>query len=100
MGVLRAQHCHLFAGFSAVKVKVICSYVHCEMLSSMAPCVLSRGDSAPGVGSKDCITNARRLWRAELGSCPRRRPTRRRASNNADLLVSGFGQIYLMVKYI
>ena len=31
-------------------------------------------------GAEDCITSARRLWRAELGSSPRRRPTRRRAS--------------------
>jgi hypothetical protein len=35
---------------------------------------LSHGDGAPGAGSEDCITRARRLWRAELGSSPRRRP--------------------------
>jgi hypothetical protein len=46
----------------------------------MAPIVLSHGDGAPGDGAEDCITRARRLWRAELGSRPRRRPTRRRAS--------------------
>ena len=46
---------------------------------SMAPSALSHGDGAPGAGAEDCITSARRLWRAELGSSPRRRPTRRRA---------------------
>ena len=37
-------------------------------------------DCAPGAGAEDCITIARRLWRAELVSRPRRRPTRRRVS--------------------
>ena len=45
----------------------------------MAPSVLSHGDGAPGAGAEDCIPSARRLWRAELGSSPRRRPTRCRA---------------------
>jgi hypothetical protein len=48
------------------------------MLSSMAPSALSHGDGAPGAGAEDCITRARRLWRAELGSRPRRRRARRR----------------------
>jgi hypothetical protein len=55
--------------------------MHCEMLSSMAPIALSHGDGgAPGAGVQDCITSARRFWRAELGSRSRCRPTRRRAS--------------------
>ena len=33
-----------------------------------------------GAGAEDCITSADRLWRTELVSRPRRRPTRRRAS--------------------
>ena len=33
--------------------------------------------TVPRVLLEDCITSARRLWRAELGSPPRRRPTRR-----------------------
>jgi hypothetical protein len=53
----------------------------------MAPRALSHGDGALGDGVEDCITSARRLWRAEL-------------SNNVDPPVSGFGQIYLTVKYI
>jgi hypothetical protein len=57
-----------------------CRNVHCEMLSSMAPSALSHGDGAPGAGAEDCIISASRLWRAELGSRSRRRPTRRRAS--------------------
>jgi len=65
-------------GFSAVQV--ICRNVHCEMLSSLAPSALSHGDGAPGAGAEDCITSARRLWRAELGSSPRPHLTRRRAS--------------------
>jgi hypothetical protein len=44
----------------------------------MAPNALSHGDGAPGAGAEDCITSARRFWRVELGSLPRRRPTRRR----------------------
>ena len=36
-------------------------------------------DCAPGAGAEDCITRARRLWRAQLVGRPRRRPTRRRA---------------------
>jgi hypothetical protein len=50
------------------------------MLSSVAPSALSHGDGALGAGAEDCITSARRFWRVELGSRPRRRPTRRRAS--------------------
>jgi hypothetical protein len=51
------------------------------MRSSMpAPSDLSHGDGALGAGAEDCITSARRLWRAELGSRPRRRLPRRRAS--------------------
>jgi hypothetical protein len=45
--------------------------VPCEILSSMAPSSLSHGDCAPGAGVEDCITRARRLWQAELGSLPR-----------------------------
>jgi hypothetical protein len=45
----------------------------------MAPIALSHGDGAPGAGAEDCITRARRLWRAELGSSPR--PTRCCASS-------------------
>jgi hypothetical protein len=51
------------------------------MLPTMAPIALSHGDCAPGAGAEDCITNARRLWRVELGGSPRRRPTRCRASS-------------------
>jgi len=58
-------------GFPAVSI--ICTNGHCEMLSSGAHC-------APGAGAEDCITRARRLWRAQLVGRPRRRPTRRRAS--------------------
>jgi hypothetical protein len=47
------------------------------MRSSMAPRALSHGDGALGDGVEDCITSARRLWRAELGSSPRRPPRRR-----------------------
>jgi hypothetical protein len=36
----------------------------------MAPSILSHGDGAPGAGAEDCITSARRLWQAELGSRP------------------------------
>jgi hypothetical protein len=43
----------------------------------MAPSALSHGDGAPGADAEDCITSARRFWRVELGSRPRRRPTRR-----------------------
>jgi hypothetical protein len=51
------------------------------MRSSMpAPSALSHGDGALGAGAEDCITSARRLWRAELGSHPSGRPPRRRAS--------------------
>jgi hypothetical protein len=42
------------------------------------PIALSNVDGAPGAGAEDCITSTRRLWRAELVSCPRRCPTRRR----------------------
>jgi hypothetical protein len=63
-------------GFSAVQV--ICRTVHCEMLSSMAPSALSHGDGVRGAGAEDCITSARRFWQVELGSRPRRGPTRRR----------------------
>ena len=62
------------------------------MLSSMAPSALSHGDGAPGAGAEDCMVrsficscrnkkqepSSRRFWRVELGSLPRRRPTRRR----------------------
>ena len=51
-----------------------------EILSSIAPITLFHVDCAPGAGAEGCITSARRLWRAELVSLPRRRPTRRRAS--------------------
>ena len=44
----------------------------------MAPIALPHGDGAPGDGAEDYITSARRFWRVELGSLPRRRPTRRR----------------------
>jgi hypothetical protein len=51
------------------------------MRSTMpAPSALSHGDGALGAGAEDCIASTRRLWRAELGSRPRRRPLRRRAS--------------------
>jgi hypothetical protein len=46
----------------------------------MASIALSHGDGAPGAGVEDCITSARRLWRADLGSLYRCRPTRCRAS--------------------
>ena len=61
------------------------------MLSSMAPITLSHGDSAPGDGVEDCIANVRRLWRAELGGSPRRRPTQRRASPDQLFLADGGG---------
>jgi hypothetical protein len=48
------------------------------MLSSIAPSALFHGDGAPGDGAEDCITNIHRFWWVELGSSPRRRPTRRR----------------------
>jgi hypothetical protein len=69
------RRCHLRAGFQQCKCK---SFVEMdtEMLSSIAPSVLSHVDCAPGTGAEDCITSARRLWRAELVSRPRRRPTR------------------------
>ena len=44
----------------------------------MAPSALSHEDGAPGAGAEDCITSARRFWRVELGSRPRRRLPRRR----------------------
>ncbi len=44
----------------------------------MAPRALSHGDCALGAGAEDCITSVRRFERVELGSRPRRRPTRRR----------------------
>ena len=50
---------------------------------------LSHGDGAPGAGAEDCITSARRLWRAKLGNRPRRRPTRRRASPAPLFLADG-----------
>jgi len=37
-------------------------------------------DCAPGAGAEDCITRARRLWRAQLVGRPRCRLTRRRDS--------------------
>ena len=43
----------------------------------MAPSIVSHGDGAPGAGAEDYITITRRRLRAELGSRPRRRPTRR-----------------------
>ena len=48
------------------------------MLSSIAPSALSHGDSVPGDGVEDCITNIHRFWWVELGSSPRCRPARRR----------------------
>ena len=36
------------------------------MRSSIAPSALSHVDCTPGAGAEDCITSARRLWRAEL----------------------------------
>ena len=71
VGVLREQHCHLRAGFQQCKSFV---EMDTEILSSIAPIALL------GAGAEGCITSARRLWRAELVSLPRRRPTRRRAS--------------------
>ena len=55
----------------------------------MAPISLSHWDCAPGAGAEDCINNVRRLWRAELGSLPRRHPTRRRASTAPLFLADG-----------
>ena len=71
------RRCHLRAGFQQCKSFV---EMDTEMLSSIAPSALSHVDCAPGAGAEDCITSARRLWRAELVSLPRCRPTRRRAS--------------------
>jgi hypothetical protein len=42
------------------------------MLSSKAPIALSHWDGAPGAGAEDCMKSARRIWRVELGSRPRR----------------------------
>ena len=50
VGVLRARCCHLRAGFQQCKSFVEMGTVRC--------CPLS--------GVEDCITSARRLWRAEL----------------------------------
>ena len=44
------------------------------------PVFTTHVDCAPGAGAEDCITRECRLWRAQLVSRPRRRPTRRRAS--------------------
>jgi len=52
--------CHLRAGFQQCKSFVEMGTVRCCLLS----------------GAEDCITIARRLWRAPLVSQPRRRPTR------------------------
>ena len=99
MVVLRVRRCHLRAGFQQCKsfdddvlylflqkqkigadLHIYLRNGHCEMLSFMAPISLTRGDGALGAGAEDCITSARRLWRTDLVSRPRRRPTRRRAS--------------------
>jgi hypothetical protein len=52
--------------------------VMCTMRCCPLPSAVSHEDGAPGAGAEDCITSARRFWRVELGSRPRRRPTRRR----------------------
>ncbi len=64
MGVLQTLCCHLRAGFQQCKSFVEMGTVRC--------CPLS--------GAEDCITGVHRLWRAQLVSRPRRRPTRCRAS--------------------
>ncbi len=64
VGVMRSLCCHLRAGFQQCKSFVEMGTVRC--------CPLS--------GAEDCITSARRLWRAPLVSSPRSRPTRCRAS--------------------
>jgi hypothetical protein len=55
----------------------------------MAPNALSHGDGAPGAGAEDCITSARRFWRVELGSSPRRHLTRRRVFLDQLFLADG-----------
>ena len=61
--MFRTWLCHLRAGFQQCK-----SFV--EMCTVRCCPPLSHGDGAPGDGSEDCITRARRLWRAELGKPP------------------------------
>ena len=67
------------------------------MMSSIAPITLSYVDCASGAGAEDWITIARRLWRAELVSRPRRRPTRRCASPAQ--LSTSFGGRYHRKEY-
>jgi hypothetical protein len=77
VGVLRVRRCHVRASFQQCKSFVEMGTVRC---CPLYPSELSHGDCVPGAGAEDCITSARRLWRAPLVSRPRRRPTRRRAS--------------------
>ncbi len=60
VGVVRAMRCHLRAGFQQCKSFVEMGTVRC---CSLQPRALSHVDCAPGA-AEDCITSARKLWRA------------------------------------